>query len=70
VALLDSLISHWKFDESSGVRADSHGGNNLSEQAGSFGSMPGKLGDAGWSTGSGAVRRNHEIPSSIRNYRR
>lgn len=33
ITLLSNLISHWKLDEASGVRVDSHGTNDLSDAA-------------------------------------
>src|SRR5687768_2136031 len=43
--LLTSLIAHWKLDQTSGVRADSHAGNNLGD-INTVGSAAGKLGNA------------------------
>ena len=43
--LTNSLIAHWKPNESSGVRADSHGGNDLGDNN-TTGSAAGKLGNA------------------------
>jgi hypothetical protein len=45
MALTDGLISYWRLDESSGSRADSHGGNALAENGG-VGSAAGKIGSA------------------------
>lgn len=45
MALTDSLISHWKLDEASGTRADSHGSNSLSDNN-TVGVATGKLGNA------------------------
>ncbi|HXG46252.1 MAG TPA: phage BR0599 family protein [Methylomirabilota bacterium] len=41
-----ALISHWKLNEASGTRADSHGANPLSAGAGGVSSGPGKIGNA------------------------
>jgi hypothetical protein len=43
--LLTSLVAHWKLEEASGVRADSHGANHLSDNN-STGQAAGKLGNA------------------------
>ena len=43
--LLDGLISHWKLDEASGPRIDSHGGIDLGD-INTVGSAAGKLGNA------------------------
>jgi hypothetical protein len=43
--LLSSLVAHWRLEEASGTRFDSHGGNDLSENN-SVGSAAGKLGNA------------------------
>jgi hypothetical protein len=44
-ALLNSLIAHWKLNESSGIRIDSHGGNDLGD-INTVASAAGKLGNA------------------------
>src|SRR5437867_8148793 len=44
-ALLSSLIAHWRLNESSGPRADVHGGNDLTD-VNSVGQAAGKLGNA------------------------
>lgn len=43
--LLTDLISHWKLNEASGTRADSHGSNDLTDNN-SVASAAGKIGDA------------------------
>jgi len=43
--LLTSLVAHWRLDEASGVRVDSHGGNDLGD-INTVGSAAGKLGNA------------------------
>lgn len=43
--LLNSLVSHWRLDEASGVRYDAHGTNHLSD-TNSVPSVAGKLGNA------------------------
>lgn len=43
--LLTSLIAHWRLDEASGVRADAHGGNALTDNN-TTGQAAGKLGNA------------------------
>jgi hypothetical protein len=40
--LLNNLVSYWKLDESNGVRADSHGNNNLTDNN-TVGVVTGKL---------------------------
>src|SRR5262245_39117478 len=45
MALTDGLISYWRLDEASGSRADSHGGNALTENGG-VGSAAGKISGA------------------------
>lgn len=42
MALLDNLIAHWKLNESSGTRNDSHGANHLTDNN-TVGSATGKL---------------------------
>lgn len=44
-ALLTSLVSHWRLNEASGPRLDSHDGHDLSD-INTVGSAAGKLGDA------------------------
>ena len=44
-ALLKELISHWRLEEASGVRADAHGGNDLGD-VNTVGQAAGKLGNA------------------------
>jgi hypothetical protein len=44
--LLDGLVSHWKLNEASGTRADSHGANNLTD-VNTVTAVAGKIGDAG-----------------------
>lgn len=46
MALTDSLISHWKLNEASGTRDDSHSTNHLSDNN-TVTSATGKVGDAG-----------------------
>jgi hypothetical protein len=43
--LLTSLVAHWRLDESSGTRVDSHAGNDLGD-INTVGSAAGKLGTA------------------------
>ena len=43
--LLTSLIAHWRLDEASGVRADAHGTNHLTDNN-TVGQAAGKLGNA------------------------
>ena len=45
MALIDSLVSHWKLDEASGNAVDSHGSNTLTETSGTIASAAGKVGD-------------------------
>ena len=45
MALTDSLISYWKFDEASGNALDSHGTNDLTDNN-TVGSATGKIGNA------------------------
>lgn len=45
MALTDNLVSHWKLNEASGTRADSHGSNDLTD-FNTVTSETGKLGDA------------------------
>jgi hypothetical protein len=44
MALKDNLVSHWKLDEASGNRADSHGSNTLTDNN-TVGSGTGKIGN-------------------------
>jgi concanavalin A-like lectin/glucanase superfamily protein len=44
-ALLNALIAHWRLDEASGTRVDTHGGNNLGD-INTVGQAAGKLGNA------------------------
>src|SRR4051812_50060322 len=44
-ALLNALIAHWRLEEASGVRADSHAGLDLSD-INTVGQAAGKLGNA------------------------
>lgn len=45
MALTDNLVAHWKLDETSGTRVDSHGSHDLSETA-EVGYAAGKIGNA------------------------
>lgn len=45
MSLLDDLVSHWKLDEASGTRVDSHGDNDLTDNN-TVGQAAGKIGDA------------------------
>ena len=45
--LLTSLVAHWRLDEASGVRSDSHGANHLTDNN-TVGQDTGKLGSAAW----------------------
>lgn len=54
VTLLTGLISHWKLDEASGARADSHGGYTLSDVNGAV-SGPGKIGNCAAFAGGSAL---------------
>lgn len=45
MALTDNLIAHWKLNEASGTRNDSHGSNHLTDNN-TVASAVGKLGDA------------------------
>jgi hypothetical protein len=45
MSLLTNLISHWKLDEASGTRNDSHGTNHLTD-VNTVGSAVGKIGNA------------------------
>lgn len=46
MSLLTDLVSHWKLNEASGTRADSHGSNDLTDNN-TVTSATGKIGDAG-----------------------
>ncbi|MEO1063759.1 MAG: LamG-like jellyroll fold domain-containing protein [Actinomycetota bacterium] len=45
MSLLTDLVAHWKLNETSGTRADSHGSNDLTDNN-TVGSASGKLGNA------------------------
>lgn len=53
MALTDQLVAHWRLDEASGNRLDSHGSNHLTPS--SVGSGVGKIGNAATYSSSGAV---------------
>ena len=57
-ALLNALVAHWRLEEASGVRADAHGGYDLSEING-VGQAAGKLGNA-----ASFVAGNEEVLSA------
>lgn len=58
MSLLTNLISHWKLNEASGTRNDSHGSNHLTDNN-TVGSTVGKIGNA-----ADLVRNNSENFSS------
>jgi hypothetical protein len=64
MALTDNLVSYWKLDESSGVRADSHGSNNLTDNN-TVGVAAGKINNAAQFVAANSEYLSHSSNSDL-----